>query len=103
MTEKHFLIRKFYSGLVTSAQQIFEQALGESQAWLSASLGPLIKQIQAYKVQIDQRLATVKQIHENTDTLEERINELIRSQRQLLGQSEVIEGIRRKLAETPRS
>lgn len=97
MTEKHFLIRKFYTGLVASAQQIFEQARSESEAWLHASLGPLTKQIQDYKAQIGQRVATVKQIHDNTDTLEERINELLKEQARLLAQREVIEGIRAKI------
>ncbi|MBZ0104778.1 MAG: dynamin family protein [Sulfuricella denitrificans] len=97
MTEKHFLIRKFYTGLVASAQQVFEQARSESEAWLRASLGPLTRQIQDYKAQIGQRVDTVKQIHDNTDTLEERINELLKAQARLLAQREVIEGIRAKI------
>ncbi len=101
MTEKHFLIRKFYTGLVASAQQVFEQARSESEMWLHASLSPLIRQIQDYKTQIGQRVATVKQIHDNTDTLEERINELLKEQAQLLAQSKVIEGIRKKIQASP--
>jgi hypothetical protein len=93
MTEKHFLIRKFYNGLVASAQQIFEQARAESEVWLRASLSPLTRQIQDYKGQIEQRVATVKQIHDNTDTLDERIHELIREQERLLAQKVVIERI----------
>lgn len=98
MTEKHFLIRKFYTGLVTSARQVFEQAQAESESWLRASLSPLIRQIQDYKEQIAQRVATVKQIHDNTDTLEKRINELIREQERLLAQEEVIAGIRSRIS-----
>jgi hypothetical protein len=101
MTEKHFLIRKFYTGLVASAQQVFKQAQTESESWLRASLSPLIKQIQDYKTQIDHRVATVKQIHDNTDTLEERINELMKEQARLLRHGEVIDGIRAKIRAAP--
>ncbi|MBU0592742.1 MAG: dynamin family protein [Gammaproteobacteria bacterium] len=93
MTEKHFLIRKFYNGLVASAQLLFEQARIESEVWLRASLSPLTRQIQDHKGQIEQRVATVKQIHDNTDTLDERIHELIREQERLLAQKVVIERI----------
>ncbi|MDO9188891.1 MAG: hypothetical protein Q7U24_03405, partial [Sulfurimicrobium sp.] len=101
MTEKHFLIRKFYIGLVASAQQVFEQARAESETWLRASLDPLLKQIQDYKAQIEQRVTTVKQIHDNTDTLEKRINELIIEQKRLLGRSAVIEDIRARIRAAP--
>ncbi|MDP2963638.1 MAG: dynamin family protein [Sulfurimicrobium sp.] len=101
MTEKHFLIRKFYIGLVASAQQVFEQARAESETWLRASLDPLLKQIQDYKAQIELRVTTVKQIHDNTDTLEKRINELIIEQKRLLGRSAVIEDIRARIRAAP--
>ncbi len=101
MTEKHFLIRKFYIGLVAAAEQVFEQARAESELWLRASLSPLLKQIQDYKAQIEQRVMTVKQIHDNTDTLEKRINELVIEQKRLLGHSAVIEGIRAKIRAAP--
>lgn len=97
MTEKHFLIRKFYAGLVASAEQVFDQARTESNTWLRASLSPLIRQIQDYKAQIDQRVATVRQIHDNTDTLDERIRELAVEQERLIKQSGVIEEIHSRI------
>lgn len=99
MTEKHFLIRKFYTGLVASADSVFDQARGESEAWLRASLSPLMAQIHDYRAQIERRVETVKQIHDNIDTLEERIKELIQRQGRLLQQSETIDGIRARISE----
>ncbi|MDP1896884.1 MAG: hypothetical protein Q8K43_03255, partial [Sulfurimicrobium sp.] len=69
--------------------------------WLRASLDPLLKQIQDYKAQIELRVTTVKQIHDNTDTLEKRINELIIEQKRLLGRSAVIEDIRARIRAAP--
>lgn len=99
MTEKHFLIRKFYTGLVASADNVFNQARGESEAWLRASLSPLMTQIHDYRAQIERRVETVKQIHDNIDTLEERVKELIQRQGRLLKQSETIDGIRARISE----
>lgn len=99
MTEKHFLIRKFYTGLVASADDVFNQARGESEAWLRASLSPLMTQIHDYRAQIERRVETVKQIHDNIDTLEERVKELIQRQGRLLKQSETIDGIRARISE----
>lgn len=101
MTEKHFLIRKFYAGLVTSAEAIFGQARLESEVWLRSSLTPLMTQIRDYKAQIERRLENVKQIHDNIDTLEERIKELTQRQSALLKQSQTIESIHARINEPP--
>ncbi len=97
MTEKHFLIRKFYTGLVASADIVFDQARSASKSWLSASLAPLMTQIHDYKRQIERRIATVRQIHDNVDTLEDRINDLVRRQTSLLKQNQAIDSIRDKI------
>jgi hypothetical protein len=99
MTEKHFLIRRFYTGLVASAESVFEQARGESDAWLRSSLSPLMAQIQDYRMQIERRVETVKKIHDNIETLDERIKELIQRQAHLIQQSETMDGIRARISE----
>jgi len=99
MTEKHFLIRKFYTGLVASADEAFDLARGESESWLRASLAPLMTQIHDYKAQIERRVATVRQIHDNVDTLEDRIKELVHRQAALLQQNQAIDSIRSKINE----
>jgi hypothetical protein len=101
MTEKSFLIRKFYGGLVTAAEAIFEQAQAESETWLRASLTPLMSQIRDYKSQIERRIETVKQIHDNIDNLELRIDDLVARQADLLKQREIIEDILAKIGQRP--
>jgi hypothetical protein len=76
MTEKHFLIKKFYLALVSHAEQIFELARLETQTWLRGALDPLLIQIKEYRSQLERRLDNIKKIHENIDTLQERIREL---------------------------
>jgi len=101
LTEKHFLIRKFYTGLVAASENVFEQAREECEVWLRVSLKPLMTQIRDYKTQIEHRLESVMKIHNNIDTLEERIRELIQRQTGLLKQRETIEDIRAKINEAP--
>ncbi|MDP2828719.1 MAG: dynamin family protein [Sulfuricellaceae bacterium] len=101
MTEKSFLVRKFYGGLVTAAEAIFEQAQAESETWLRASLTPLMSQIRDYKSQIERRIETVKQIHDNIDNLELRIDDLIARQADLLKQREIIEEILAQIGAHP--
>lgn len=97
MTEKHFLIKKFYLGVVTQARQTYEQARTESEGWLRGVLGPLILQIRDHKVQIERRLENVKKIHDNTDNLEARIMELEKLQFSLAEQRRALEQILTKL------
>lgn len=101
MTEKHFLVRKFYTGLVAASDEVFAMARAESDSWLKASLAPLLTQINDYKTQIERRVATVKQIHDNVDTLEERIKELNLRHAKLEKQNEAIDSIRSKINENP--
>ncbi|MFN3398082.1 MAG: hypothetical protein ACK4ZS_06045, partial [Sulfurimicrobium sp.] len=97
MTEKHFLIRKFYTGLVASADIVFDQARGASESWLNAALAPLMAQVRDYTAQLERRVATVKQIHDNVDTLEDRIKDLVQRQAALLKQNQAIDSIRDKI------
>ncbi|MEO8418581.1 MAG: hypothetical protein ABI475_07655 [Methylophilaceae bacterium] len=49
MTEKHFLIRKFFLSLGGQVQAIFEQTRKDSQLWLQNVLGPLKLQMSEHK------------------------------------------------------
>ena len=101
MTEKHFLIKKFYLGVVTQARQVYEQARGESETWLRGVLAPLILQIREHKIQIERRLDNVKKIHDNTDTLQARVAELEKMQQVLGEQRSALEAILLKLQTGP--
>ena len=97
VTEKHFLIRKFHLGLESRARQIFMQAKGKSEVWVGAALSPLTVQIRENKTQIERRLKNIRQIHDNIDSLEERIRKLAEEQAEVEEHSAAIARIRAKL------
>ena len=74
MTEKHFLIRKFFLSVAGEARVIFERTRVDCEAWLRNVLAPLITQINEHKAQIERRLENVKKIHDNIDSLQDRLN-----------------------------
>lgn len=48
MTEKHFLVRKFYLAVVAEAEHIFAAARTESHTWLEQAVQPLLLEIQSH-------------------------------------------------------
>jgi uncharacterized protein YgbK (DUF1537 family) len=46
------------------------------EQWLRAVMAPLETRVREHKIQLKRRLESVKRIHEASDTLEERIDEL---------------------------
>ena len=101
MTEKHFLIRKFFLSVAGEARIVFERTRVECEAWLRNVLTPLITQINDHKAQIERRLENVKKIHDNIDSLQDRLNELETLQASLTKQLRVLEGILTKLQRPP--
>jgi hypothetical protein len=97
MTEKHFLIRKFFLSLVGEARTVFEKTRVDCEAWLRNVLTPLITQINDHKMQIERRLENIRKIHDNIDSLQDRLVELDAVQSALLKQLAVLEGILTKL------
>jgi len=97
MTEKHFLIRKFFLSVAGEARITFERTRVECEAWLRNVLTPLITQINDHKAQIERRLDNVKKIHDNIDSLQDRLTELETLQAALTKQLRVLEGILTKL------
>lgn len=69
MTEKHFLIRRFFLGLGVQIQSIFEQAHIDCTHWLNLVIGELRNQINAHKSELDKRAESLMQSHNNTDKL----------------------------------
>jgi hypothetical protein len=76
MTEKHFLIRKFFYTLVAEVRQEFERAKGEAIAWLKGLLSPLKLQIAEHKAQLDKRTESLMKIHENQSALQKNVDAL---------------------------
>ncbi len=75
-TEKHNLTQKFFETVAAQARHTFEVANHDVEQWLRAVMSPLETQVREYQIQLKRRLESVKRIHQATDTLEDRVDEL---------------------------
>jgi hypothetical protein len=76
MTEKHFLVRRFYNGLVTQAREVFDGARGDVDGWLKSVLGPLSMQIKEHEAMLSRRVEGFRGVAENLNTLQGRAKDL---------------------------
>jgi hypothetical protein len=76
MTEQHFVIKKFFITMVSQARNLFNECNTASKNWFQAAVNPVFAQIQQHKSMIDRSFEALKKIHENMDSLGERIAEL---------------------------
>ena len=86
MTEQHFVIKKFFITLVSQARQLFTECNTASKNWFQAAVTPVFAQIQQHKATIDRSFEALKKVHENMDTLGERIAELEEARKDLEAQ-----------------
>ena len=73
MTEKHFLVRKFFLSLGSQTRKIFEQAHKDANGWLQSVLGPLKQQIDEHKAELDNRSESLMAVHDNLDSLQHNL------------------------------
>lgn len=97
MTEKHFLVRKFFFSLVAQARAQFEVAHQDAQLWLKGLLAPLKLQITEHKTQLDKRTESLMQIHENLETLQKSVADLEQHYATLQAQGAALDQILLKL------
>ena len=103
MTEQHFVIKRFFITLVSQAHHIFNECNTASKNWFQAAVNPVFAQIQQHKTMIDRSFEALKKIHENMDSLGERIAELEEGRKGLEDQMKttdtLLERIHRPLTE----
>jgi len=73
MTEKHFLVRKFFYSLGQQVQAIFARTHQETNKWLLNVLGPLKLQINEHKMILEKRTASLMEVHQNADLLKKNM------------------------------
>lgn len=73
LTEKHFLIRKFFLGLGTQTQKIFEQAEKECGRWIEDVLGILKTQMTQHKTSLDERTKNLTEARESAEALDAQL------------------------------
>lgn len=97
MTEKRFLVRRFYLALISQVENVYGEARLESELWLRSAMDPLLGEIKEYRGQLERRLDNMKKIHENIDSLKERIAALHTHVAELERQSSLIEEIHARM------
>lgn len=97
MTEKHFLIRKFFMSLGRQVETIFADTLQQAEFWLRNVLAPLRQQISDYKESLDNRSKALMKIHQNSDELQANINAIEQTLNSLQEQSALLDKLLLKL------
>ncbi len=97
MTEKRFLIRKFYLGLGAQIQANFEQAHLDCNRWLNVVIGELKTQISSHKKSLDKRAESLMESHNNADKLIKNLESTEKEFSKLLLQSNELDAILLKL------
>ena len=91
--EKHKVMQRFFDEVALQVRRAFEQGNREAESWLKAVMAPMETQVREHQIQLKRRLESIKRIHQATDTLEERINELLHVESDLVNQICAIENL----------
>lgn len=97
--EKKSLTQKFFETIAVQARRVFETANRDVDQWLRAVMAPLETRVREHKIQLKRRLESVKRIHEASDTLEERIDELKQAEAALVNQLAQLDALKSAIDE----
>ncbi len=76
MTEKRFMVRKFWRQLIEESRVVFNQARANTERWLTAVPLPLETQIRDHKAQLEARVASLQKINERGSSINDELNKL---------------------------
>jgi hypothetical protein len=99
MTEKSFLVKRFYNRLVEQARNAFSVARTETDRWLTAVPLPLETQIRDHKNHLQQRLDSLTKINDRNATVGEEVAMLSAARQELMNQFTMINGLMKKVKE----
>jgi hypothetical protein len=87
MTEKRFMVRKFWRQLIDESKIIFNSARANTERWLTAVPLPLEAQIRDHKAQLEARLQSLQKLTDKGGSITEEVakinKELVDVQRQI--------------------
>ena len=86
MTEKRFMVRRFWRMLVDQARQVFNEARADTDRWLTAVPLPLETQIKDHKAQLQARLDSLAKINERGGAIDEEVATLQKQRKTIEGQ-----------------
>ncbi len=100
MTEKRFMVRRFWRMLVDQARKIFTEARTETERWITAVPLPLETQMKDHKAQLQQRLDALGKISERAGSINDELSKLNAQRQEIQTQIDLITGLILKLRET---
>jgi len=84
--DKGTVTHKFFEEVAIQVRRAFDHANRDAESWLKAVMAPMETQVREHQIQLKRRLESIKRIHQATDTLEDRINELLHVENSLVSQ-----------------
>ena len=91
LTEKHFLIRKFFLGLGTQTQKIFEQAEKQCERWMEDVLSILKTQMAEHKNSLDERTKNLTEAKASAEALDTQLALVEREYAAVAKQSQILD------------
>jgi hypothetical protein len=85
-TDKKKLTQRFFDEVALQIRLVFESANHDAESWIKALIAPMELQIKERQFQLKRRLDSIMRILQATDTLEEKLNELLHTECELLDQ-----------------
>ena len=76
MTEKHFLVRRFYTGLVNQARQVFEQVRADFHVWSRNALVPISNHMTRHQGLLERRVDNFRCLSADLSSVQERVHQL---------------------------
>jgi hypothetical protein len=76
MTEKHFLVRRFYNGLVSEARDVFQDVRKDLEVWLKNALTPISTQLKEHQGLLERRVDNLRKLSGDLSSLQERLHQL---------------------------
>lgn len=101
MTEKHFLVRRFYAGLVSEARRVFQQVRGDLQAWSRNALTPIAAHLKEHQTLLERRVDNFRSLSADLSSLQERLHQLEAQKLTLGSQAEELLRLKGKVLGTP--
>lgn len=91
--DKSTVTQKFFDEVAIQVRRAFDHANRDAESWLKAVMAPMETQVREHQIQLKRRLESIKRIHQATDTLEDRINELLHVENNLVSQLVALEKV----------
>jgi hypothetical protein len=102
--DKQRVTERFFKEVTHQAFRAFENTNRDAESWLKLLIAPIETQIRERQIQLTHRLESIKRVLHATGTLDERLNELMHAECQLLDELRGVEKtgktVRGILAET---